>query len=1043
MLKPLINFDYFGFPVYFIMLAIGSLVAYAMLKKDMRRVNSTLKTKRRVYCALFLSTLISVLCANIYNWLVFTDTLDYPLMDRFALGGFSFYHGMLAFFGIFILLLRLFKQNHRFWVNEVVPSIIIFNIIARIGCILVGCCYGIHIREISSLGLTIENFPVKLLEIISMTVLYFVIKKNQKIMQNRLFWYLASYSIIRFILEFLRGDDRGKLLISWLSPAQITSILIWIGLATYILIRHCKNVPIFKPIEVYAPNIDELNKPEKKHGCLKIIVVIFLLITIAFTWFNPLNLTWCDSFKDFISDCSGGFFKDRSNVSYDAQGNVIMDMKESAVTADIKMQLGEKRTISVNQDASREQTYKLDFDERVAISLKTAKGEVLFKRTIRSIEFEISPTRQNERFTISIEPLAGNNFELTNIGYTSTTNPNSNNLITGYSKSAAIVRPLPFISNNINLVAKLAATGADGVNINGTVKVTPRLKRDSLSKNMELILTRIESAYNTENAHKFIDMVAGGANDDEFAANILKMKGGLEAGKVLNSCAKSCSKEATGEESGFDSIDKAYLSYTLFNNKKYLNPDTKLKDTSLSVVYVSHEVSNNGVLSLISIITLKDKGGKVLEKKQIEMSLVKQSLIEDVPFLETILEGYYIKDIELQSVAFIPYVISELFNYDQDRYNQQLAENGALYSMLAYDETAYNAMNKSFYVQKNRSVFASPALLQKQLTEDGYKNIKSFNYGNNNKDDISFTLAYKWVNRNEILLAVVLRGTDGVEWLGNMEIGSGTRHESFEKANKTLKAAVDNYIKNNQLKNIIFYVTGHSRGAAVSNLFAADLNKNSKLYKGVFCYTFATPNNTTKPTKDSNIFNFCFSDDFVPQVPLKEWKYDKYGTTYVEAAEDIYNRLYFVDPAKPHVTFGTMMNSFCYISYDKRKPSFNKALTNQFLRTFVKLVPSVDSYYTKEYEMSWWKGFNGYLGEENQTMYGFMRNYIGNAAAKGLFGDPGSSIGLVLKQCPIGNDVKPIADFFVEGISPRSSINDTHQAFTYYAALVTGSFETP
>jgi len=232
-------------------------------------------------------------------------------------------------------------------------------------------------------------------------------------------------------------------------------------------------------------------------------------------------------------------------------------------------------------------------------------------------------------------------------------------------------------------------------------------------------------------------------------------------------------------------------------------------------------------------------------------------------------------------------------------------------------------------------------------------------------------------------------------------------------------------------------VTGHSRGAAVANLFAADLNQKAVSFgstpENIFCYAFATPNNSTAVTKDRNIFNFCFTDDFVPRVPLVQWGYGKYGRTSTATAQTIYAN---------NSRFAKMVDNYSQVS-NNRRPSFDAEATDAAISAFNNLAPNVDAYYTREYRMS---PDGGLISrEENQTMHGFMRNYIGNAAALGL-ADMGSSLGAALKRLPMGNDVKAIADFFIEGWLPphsRNSINDTHQAFTYYTALKTGGFPTP
>jgi len=382
-------------------------------------------------------------------------------------------------------------------------------------------------------------------------------------------------------------------------------------------------------------------------------------------------------------------------------------------------------------------------------------------------------------------------------------------------------------------------------------------------------------------------------------------------------------------------------------------------------------------------------------------------------------------------------IVFPVWNHNANRYDKELAEQAALYAMLAYDESVYDPADSSYYSKTERDAVPVPESLQSQLSADGYQSIQSENYGNEEENDISYTLAYQHINKDQVSLVVVLRGTDGVEWLGNMDVGRDTRHESFEKANQALQTGVNAYVEKHQLKNILFFVTGHSRGAAVANLYAEDLSRNATALESkasnVFCYTFATPNNTTAPTEEKNIFNFCFEDDFVPQVPLARWGYAKYGKTFMASAQALYGT---------NPDFKKLVDTNIRLS-NHREPSFDQAATEKVLDDFYSLAPSVEVYYTKAYMMSPDHGLVS--REEDQTMYGFMRNYIGNAAAKGL-ADIGSSLGSALKRLPAGNDVKAVADYFIEGWLPphsRNSINDTHQAFTYYAALKTGGFSTP
>ena len=108
-------------------------------------------------------------------------------------------------------------------------------------------------------------------------------------------------------------------------------------------------------------------------------------------------------------------------------------------------------------------------------------------------------------------------------------------------------------------------------------------------------------------------------------------------------------------------------------------------------------------------------------------------------------------------------------------------------------------------------------------------------------------------------------------------------HKGFDVTKNRLKAKVDAYVKQyvtEPASDQIYYVTGHSRGAALGNLLAKDLIDSYSSSK-VFSYTFATPNNTTSSSATSSKYKGLFSilntDDIVPQMPLKNWGFTNYG----------------------------------------------------------------------------------------------------------------------------------------------------------------------
>ena len=111
----------------------------------------------------------------------------------------------------------------------------------------------------------------------------------------------------------------------------------------------------------------------------------------------------------------------------------------------------------------------------------------------------------------------------------------------------------------------------------------------------------------------------------------------------------------------------------------------------------------------------------------------------------------------------------EYFDYDSSTYYNSLAERCSEYAMLAYDEMWVESSGY-YYDTDNRNDPAFPALLESKLFGDGFRNITPRNYGDTNPNNVSYVLARKQVMHNgqeRTLVAVIVRGTDGIEWVGN------------------------------------------------------------------------------------------------------------------------------------------------------------------------------------------------------------------------------------------------------------------------------------
>jgi phosphatidylglycerol---prolipoprotein diacylglyceryl transferase len=170
----------------------------------------------------------------------------YPLdILKINTGGLAFYGGLIFAVGFSIYYCRRKKTGFFKIADIIAPSIALGLTFARMGCFLAGCCYG----KACDLpwGVTFTNplgagligtrlHPTQIYESLASLVIFFIliVYRKHKRFEGELFAVLIlTYSIARFLLEFLRADNRGSL--GPLSTSQLIGIPLFI-FATYLLI---------------------------------------------------------------------------------------------------------------------------------------------------------------------------------------------------------------------------------------------------------------------------------------------------------------------------------------------------------------------------------------------------------------------------------------------------------------------------------------------------------------------------------------------------------------------------------------------------------------------------------------------------------------------------------------------------------------------------------------------------------------------------------------------------------------------------------------
>lgn len=158
-------------------------------------------------------------------------------------GGFIFYGGLLGSAFAVKIACRYFAFDFEKTISIMAPAMPLAHAMGRVGCTLVGCCYGretqmcIEISYVDSVYAPngVRLFPVQAMEAFADLVIFGVLvwilwKRTDSDETPEIFsMYLMMYACIRFVLEFLRGDSvRGYL--GLLSTSQWISILILLGI---------------------------------------------------------------------------------------------------------------------------------------------------------------------------------------------------------------------------------------------------------------------------------------------------------------------------------------------------------------------------------------------------------------------------------------------------------------------------------------------------------------------------------------------------------------------------------------------------------------------------------------------------------------------------------------------------------------------------------------------------------------------------------------------------------------------------------------------
>ena len=165
--------------------------------------------------------------------------------------GFVFYGGLAAGAAAFFVYCRRKGLNFLGTADRFAPALPLAHGFGRIGCFMAGCCYGRPagdgffsvvftnpMCEAATAYPAVPLHPVQLYESAGNFLIFGALawRSRRGLPKGSILAaYVLAYSVLRFLTELLRGDDRGG---AWLelSPAQIVSVLA-AAAALFLLLR--------------------------------------------------------------------------------------------------------------------------------------------------------------------------------------------------------------------------------------------------------------------------------------------------------------------------------------------------------------------------------------------------------------------------------------------------------------------------------------------------------------------------------------------------------------------------------------------------------------------------------------------------------------------------------------------------------------------------------------------------------------------------------------------------------------------------------------
>ena len=230
-------------PSYNLFVGFGIAMAMLFLQYHKPFKTRTENEKHKIHLSLIVSILLGFIGAFIFDAYSQNIALTFDNLNQIGL---TFLGGLLSGLLVLVVCLKLASLPILPTLNIMATPFCIAHFFGRLGCFMAGCCFGSPTNSIVGVTFPIDSLPhnhyhelikihpTQLYESAFVLCLFVFLTKFKT--NNQFYIYILTYSIFRFLVEFIRADDRGIVFNqNTFSPSQIISLLTVVLITALIL----------------------------------------------------------------------------------------------------------------------------------------------------------------------------------------------------------------------------------------------------------------------------------------------------------------------------------------------------------------------------------------------------------------------------------------------------------------------------------------------------------------------------------------------------------------------------------------------------------------------------------------------------------------------------------------------------------------------------------------------------------------------------------------------------------------------------------------